>query len=94
MKTRIDSEAAVDGVAELTKRTSQLSHTLFDIASGLVVDIDSDSSIPQSIYDTAREFADIAQLCMEACTLLEKSKIYGTRYTPARVRRRTCQLCT
>lgn len=71
MKTRLTSEAAVDGVAEIAKRTSQLSHTLFDVASGLVVDTDSDSSIPQAICNVAREFADIAQLCMEACTLLE-----------------------
>ncbi|KAL5413428.1 hypothetical protein PMIN04_009447 [Paraphaeosphaeria minitans] len=77
MQTRLDSEAAIDGVAELTKRTSQLSHTLFDIASGLVVDTDSDSSVPQSICNVASEFADIAQLCMEACTLLEKSKGRG-----------------
>ncbi|KAJ4348087.1 uncharacterized protein N0V89_009459 [Didymosphaeria variabile] len=74
MKTRLDPEAAVDGVAEITKRTSQLSHTLFDIASGLVVDTASDSSIPQAICNIAREFADIAQLCLEACALLERDK--------------------
>lgn len=76
MKTRLHPEAAVDGVAELAKRTSQLSHTLFDIAAGLVVDVDSDSSIPQSICDTAHEFADIAQLCMEVCTLLGDKKLH------------------
>lgn len=72
MRKRLDPEAAVEGVADITKRTSQLSHTLFDIASGLSVDADSDSSIPQDICNIAREFADIAQLCMESCTLLKQ----------------------
>lgn len=75
----IGIEAAVDGVADITKRTSELSHTLFDIARRLPVDRNSDPTVPHAIRDIAREFADIAQTCTELCSVSDDKKIFEFR---------------
>lgn len=72
-------QAALDGVADITNRTSQLSHTLFDIARRLPVDRNSDPTVPHAIRDIAREFADIAQICTELCNISNGKENLGSR---------------
>ena len=85
MRLLLSGEAALENVAEITKRAAQLSHVLFDIAQRLASNPITDPVVPAAIRDIAHEFSVIAQSCIDLHKLLEKDRLCTDKADAGRI---------
>lgn len=73
MSAALDARSAIESIAIITKSCIQLSHSLYDIGSGLV-----GSSIAPVINTIAQEFAELANLAQQLSELLRDDETVYT----------------